>query len=221
MNKNIFLCDFEDYKNGLLIISQSYEEEILDEFCLNDFQSKEMYLSDLYQFLLNLNIQKNIIDIYKRNSSSPFLEFSLDLDDSQKLTDSKTTTEKLVDFDKLIFYSAKFIILRNNYDILIYYWKLIVNFLIKKQIIDQTTNNNNNNDQKQFLEYELNVSHLSKIINLLHLNSKIDQLQDSTGTSTSSSVIIDMISTQTNNNNPTINFYDFALILGKLQLISC
>ena len=68
------------------------------------------------------------------------------------------------------------------------------------------------------MDEEIKIGHLSRIVESLDIGEKMSRIDKNDHNL--NSILIDMISTQTSGNKNSINFYNFSIILGKLQFIS-
>lgn len=228
-SKNIFLQEYTNESKDL--IPSAIEDEILTHYFELGYDEKDMMSSEVRDFLLTLGVQEIIIDKYKQhavaNNSSDTDNANND-NQTEKFNDllvAGLEDEGIVDFDKLLFLSYKFVLLRDNYEYVEQFWKVFVQFaqraLQKESKANATTamnsdgsggqfgegssmSNSNSNSSGSIYDQEITFPQLKAVIKGLKLDDKIND-----------GLIIDMIANGSEEVKPAIGFFDFMILMGK------
>lgn len=205
-------------------IRKENEDEILEAYALITQEDEDLLLNKLSEYFHMLNIPscfiedilgcieyfydiRSVLDSTKRNKDTAVIFQMLY---TFTITESSDESDPIdiIDIDKLIQYTDKLIKFRDNFIDIVDSWKLFVDASCDKKL-----------SRDQLLSYQLTLPDLKRIKNLLKLDAS----------SLSDSLLIDMLSCATDENDNNISFdlkklsqglfisiKDFALIIGNL-----
>ncbi|GMM36358.1 hypothetical protein DASC09_036830 [Saccharomycopsis crataegensis] len=209
-SKNLFLSEYDiDVKN---LIRSDYEDEILTKYFESGFDEKDMNTEDVYDFLISLEVPTIFVDKYCETlpeNDSKFMDLVVPgLED-----------DGIIDFDRLVFFCCKLLVLRNNFDYIEKFWKVFITYLDRAK---EKSNNQQkqsgrqdgtlfdpfmrNRGVKSVCDREITYPDLKTVIKSLKLDDKIND-----------SLMIDMIANGSDNARPFVNFFDFSVLLGKMD----
>lgn len=185
---NVFTAQYKpDCKD---LIPTELDDEILTKFFDLGYDEKDMMVDEVYDFILALNVPELLISKYIETLKIEPLD-----DLKQNLCVTGLEDDGMVDFDKLVFFVCRFLILRNNYDYIVDFWKVFIDFIERHE---------SKKTKGDVFDRVITFPDLKELIRTLKLQDTI-----------SDGVIIDMVANGSDNAKPYLNIFDFAMLLGK------